>query len=37
VLDVRDPGESDILITTGKGRVVAVVQGDTGAVVHVRP
>ena len=37
VLDVLDPGEGDVLITTSKGRVVAVVRGDTGAVVRVRP
>ena len=36
VLGVLDP-QGDVLLTTPAGQVVAVVQGDTGAVVRVRP
>jgi hypothetical protein len=36
VLGVLDPPD-DVLLTTPAGQVVAVVQGDTGAVVRVRP
>jgi hypothetical protein len=36
VLGVLDP-QGDVLLTTPAGKVVAVVRGDTGAVVRVRP
>jgi hypothetical protein len=37
VLGVLDPGADDVLLTSPAGKVVAVVRGDTGAVVRVRP